>query len=876
MSSNPVKALQVAAELLAVAAVAACTNNGVDETALVNTQAAAQYSIGGSVSGLTGSGLLLQSNTGEKLKIAQDGAFHFATTLTSASSYYVIVSVQPQAPSQTCSVTSGTGTISAGNIDSVQVSCQNKTSQMDSIGGTAVGATGSGLVLQNNGSDNLAISSNGAFTFATPLSTNSPYSVSVLSPPINPYQNCSISNSPGVTAESDVSNIVVSCTINSNPTHTIGGTVTGLAQGTTLILQDNGRDNLTVTSDGSFAFPMPIPSGSPYNVSVLSASSGIQSQTCLVQNASAVVGTGNVTGVAVQCTSNLVLSVSVSGLSGAGLVLENTHNGDSLPVASNGTATFTAALAPGDAYNVTVASPPTNPSQTCAVTNGAGTAGVVPGPTVTCATNGYLVGGIVTGLPDPNQGATLNLVLVNNGDNNPADVVSIAPTSTSPYAFNFPTQVLSGSPYSVTVASQPGVNLNTTNTPGVVQTSTVCVVSAGTGTVTNAAVSSVVVNCVQPVGFAYVTNNGDNTVSAYLIGQNGALLSSGAAIATDQGPSGAAAYIGGFGSAPSNSFLYVTNQGSNNLSVYNIDPNTGALTSATADTTALSITAPTSIIQGPDMATALFVAGTGPEANQTQVSALSIGAFGKTLTNLPNSPAINQTVGPQVPLVFSATAPGVEFYLTAVPGNVLAYPVDSAKGGFTLQSPNSANVSAAVPAPTSIAVQSLINSNTGALNGAMVYVADSSKNTITEFSQDTEGAVSPPPPIFVSPPISGLRSLTVFGGGTTACCYLYATGSQGIYAYPSPPYNGFAAVTPVAAGGGPGPIATTRPQFNTGLFPDNVNFLYVVNVIDGTVSAYSVDPSTGLLTPVAGSPPKTGAAPSSIIVRPRPSYIYIG
>jgi hypothetical protein len=908
VSSNAVKLLQVAAPLLAVAGVAACTNSGVDVTALVNTPAAAHYSIGGTVSGLTSSGLELQSNTGEKLQIIQNGTFHFNTTLTSGSSYYVLVSVQPQAPSQTCSVTNSTGSISSANVSNVQVSCQNKTSQTDSIGGIVVGATGSGLVLQNNGADALPVPSNGPFTFATQLSGGTAYSVSVLSPPINPYQNCSVSNSPGMTAGSDVSNIVVSCTVNSNPTHTIGGTVTGLAQGTTLVLQDNGRDNLSVKSNGSFTFPMAIPSGGAYSVSVQSVSSGTQSQTCLVQNASAVVGQGNVTSVAVQCTSNLGLTVSVAGLSGSGLVLQNTANGDSLPVASSGSAVFQTALAPGTAYSVTVLSQPKNPNQTCAVTNGAGTAGAMPGPTVNCVTQ-YTVGGIVTGLPDPTAGTNLaNLVLILNGDTNPADEVTIPPTATSPYGFSFPVQLLSGSTYSVTVSSQPGANLNTSNTSGVVQTSTVCVVSAGAGTVTSASASSVVVNCVQPIGFAYVTNSGDNTVSAYLIGQTGALLPSGPAVQAGVNPSGAAAYSGGAYSTPTAGFLFVSNQGSNSLSVYTIDPNTGALTAASANTAALNITAPTSIIEGyvpSTVPSTFYIAGTKPGASQTQVSAVSIGMVGTTLTltNLSNSPATNQTVGPpQVPLILSEPAAGTDFYITAARNSVLAYPVDPATGGFLLQPPpanqsSQANVSAGVASPTSIAVQSIVDADL-VLSGADVYVADSSTNTISMFSQTSTGTVSVPATgTTTSPTIPGLGSLAIADATTSPCgSYLYATGSDGVHAYSlngiyAYPVNGvcrysvnpnyapsagayFTAVTnsPFAAGGGPGPIAATREAFSRSSFPDTENFLYVANVTDGTVSGFSIDLTTGQLTPVPGAPPKTGALPSSISVRPRPSY----
>ncbi len=65
------------------------------------------------------------------------------------------------------------------------------------VGGTLSGLTGSGLVLQDNGGDNLALSANGAFTFATKLPAGTAYSVSVLTQPTSPSETCLISNGSG-------------------------------------------------------------------------------------------------------------------------------------------------------------------------------------------------------------------------------------------------------------------------------------------------------------------------------------------------------------------------------------------------------------------------------------------------------------------------------------------------------------------------------------------------------------------------------------------------------------------------------------------------------------------------------------------------------
>lgn len=78
------------------------------------------------------------------------------------------------------------------------------------IGGMVSGLSGSGLVLQDNGGDDLSIGANGKFTFHTPLSSGQVYAVTVFSEPTGPVQRCSIANGSG-TATADVANIMVTC-----------------------------------------------------------------------------------------------------------------------------------------------------------------------------------------------------------------------------------------------------------------------------------------------------------------------------------------------------------------------------------------------------------------------------------------------------------------------------------------------------------------------------------------------------------------------------------------------------------------------------------------------------------------------------------------
>lgn len=79
------------------------------------------------------------------------------------------------------------------------------------IGGSVSGFTGTGLVLQNNGGDDLSIPADGTFTFATVLDDLTGYSVTVLTQPVSPNQVCRVENGTGVLAGADISNVMVGC-----------------------------------------------------------------------------------------------------------------------------------------------------------------------------------------------------------------------------------------------------------------------------------------------------------------------------------------------------------------------------------------------------------------------------------------------------------------------------------------------------------------------------------------------------------------------------------------------------------------------------------------------------------------------------------------
>jgi hypothetical protein len=67
-----------------------------------------------------------------------------------------------------------------------------------------------GLVLQNNDTDNVSVTSNGTFHFATAIASGDAYKVTVFTQPSTPVQQCSVQNGVG-TATSDVTNIKIEC-----------------------------------------------------------------------------------------------------------------------------------------------------------------------------------------------------------------------------------------------------------------------------------------------------------------------------------------------------------------------------------------------------------------------------------------------------------------------------------------------------------------------------------------------------------------------------------------------------------------------------------------------------------------------------------------
>jgi hypothetical protein len=235
------------------------------------------------------------------------------------------------------------------------------------VAGTIGGLSATGLVLQNNGGDDLTVPMGASsFQFPTAVAPGGSYDVTVASQPAGLI--CTVTYGMGANVQATViTNVTVAC---SATTYQVAGTISGLtASG--LVLQNNGTDRLTVDADATtFQFPTAIAAGGGYSVVASGQPAGL---TCTVSNGVGSKVSANVGSIRVTCSpTTLVLGGTVTGLNATGLVLQD-NGTDNLPIPANATTfQFATPIAYGSSYSVTVSAQPLG--QTCSMTDGASTA----------------------------------------------------------------------------------------------------------------------------------------------------------------------------------------------------------------------------------------------------------------------------------------------------------------------------------------------------------------------------------------------------------------------------------------------------------------------------------------------------------------------
>ena len=353
-----------------------------------------------------------------------------------------------------------------------------------------------GTTLRNNGGDDLRVYADGTYTFATPVANGNAYAVAVSAQPSGPAQTCTVANGSGTVSGSNVANVAVSCPF---PTaYAVGGTVSGLA-GSGLKLEYDADNvslpaTLSVAAAGSFVFNAATTSaitGTAYRLRIVTQPTG-PAQTCILTGGSGTVAAADVSSVRVSCANRLV-RIALTGMRDTGVITLVNNGVDVIGVgAHTGPYQFTAPVATGSPYNVTIRTQPTSPSQTCVVSNGSGTMG---GSDVTVGIDcpyppAYSVGGTIAGL----AGATGTVSVLYGADNLNFFIDHLF--SNGSFAFTAAeVSPVAGTVYSVTIWSQPvGQRCDVVGGSGTV----------GAGDVTSIRITcvpaSVVSTCTPPVG----------------------------------------------------------------------------------------------------------------------------------------------------------------------------------------------------------------------------------------------------------------------------------------------------------------------------------------------------------------------------------------
>ena len=346
----------------------------------------------------------------------------------------------------------------------------------------------------------------------------------------------------------------------------------------------------------------------------------------------------------------------------------------------------------------------------------------------------------------------------------------------------------------------------------------------------------------QNANFAFVANMNSNTISGFSLDPKTGALSplAGSPFAAGTGPE--------FMSAdPTGKFLFVANSGSSDVSVFQITSQTGTLTPVPGSP---------------------FPAGTRPEgvavdpggkfvfvANQASngISVFDLAADG-SLSAAPGSP-----FPAAHPFGLAVNPSGKVLYANNFPDSMAA-DLNSVSA-FQIASNGALSPLAGSPSPT--ANSSGFASSIGMAidpQGKFLFVADHMAQAIVPFDiAASTGALTP------------AASLPTPAASCGVGCH---NNSLRVTVHPN---DQFVYATNVQAGtvsaftiviGGLSHIA----DFSTGQHPFGValdpsgSFLYVANKVDNTVSAFSVSTSTGMLSPLSGSPFRTGNAPTDMVI----------
>jgi 6-phosphogluconolactonase (cycloisomerase 2 family) len=416
-------------------------------------------------------------------------------------------------------------------------------------------------------------------------------------------------------------------------------------------------------------------------------------------------------------------------------------------------------------------------------------------------------------------------------------------------AFTFSQSVQTNTSYAVTVLTQPTNPAQT------------CTVSGGSGTVSGANVTNVSVTCTGQVAkFLYVPNAGSNTVSGFSVNKDtGALTAvAGSPFATDTTPF--------FASWDRGTRLFVTNEGPPSTSEYTINTTSGALTQVTGSPFHLSVAAPPPSNPGAIGDVLLNSTGTfgyvglpatgklyGFTVNATSGNLNEIAGFPVNPGALLGNPVFNSS-GTALYLPYDTMNGG--------PGNVAVYVVNAGSGVLTPQG--------TVPTGgVGVNFASLDNS------GKFLLVPNVSSGTLAVFSVDaTNGMLTA---VAGSPFNTGAANRT---GGLAihrSKNFVYATNNNDAVAGTFSTIAGFTidASTGVLVPIPGSPFPTGGIGSNLAAIDPTGKFLYVANSGSDNITGFTIDQTSGALTAIPGSPFAAGDRPLAVAIDPSGRYLYV-
>ncbi len=355
---------------------------------------------------------------------------------------------------------------------------------------------------------------------------------------------------------------------------------------------------------------------------------------------------------------------------------------------------------------------------------------------------------------------------------------------------------------------------------------------------------------IDPTGqFLSVANRSDNTLSLFAIDQSSGQLTAVNEVNSRVAPSAVAYYTDTAEVTVTPRFAYVGNYNGFSVSAYAINASSGSLTSiGTPVGTAGKPSAVTSDLSGS------YLYATNDTTDN--VSVFSINSGNGTLTEISGSPFNIETnpTGPEFgPISISIDPSGRFAYVANSSDTLSAYNIDSSTGA--LSSFITGSPFATGDIPSAVAVDP---------TGRFLYNANLNADNISAFSIDaTTGALST---IGTIPAGDAPNSISVDPSGRFV--YVANNGSLGysVSAYSIDPLTGGLseiAGSPFTAGNAPISISVDPLG----------EFVYVAIRSLQNVTPYTIDQSTGALT--AGTPVSTELNPQAITVDPSGQYVYV-